>query len=90
MRATSKRAFNNRLLVSKRSIPETNSSEGIEEQKEAIKVSKSNRRKITPKEVYSPLPFTEARCTYHCKYNTSGKASIIKGTKRIGISLSRR
>ena len=90
MRATSKRASSNSLLASKRSIPETNSSEGIEEHKEASKMTKSNRRKITPKEVYSPQPFTETRCTYHCKYNANSKASTINGTKRIEISLRRR
>ena len=82
MRANSKRTTSNNLLTSKRTNPETYSIEGIEDGKDTVKTKKSNRRKITPKEVYSPKSFAETRRTYHCKFNAHSKSSTLKGTQR--------
>ena len=75
MRANCRRTPNNAILASKRSIPETNSSEGIEDGKETISVTKANRRKIAPKEVYSPKPFTETR--------SIARAQLSKGCQEV-------
>jgi hypothetical protein len=62
MKSIQKKASSNTVLGSKRNVPETNSSEVNKESKEITRLAKAGRRKVTPKEMYSPKPFAETRC----------------------------